>query len=280
MPSIDHVRAPAKLTRALRVVGVRDDGYHLLEAEMATIDLADELEIEDGAEGFEVVDEVAWVVGRGRMAPGPRPRRDAADLVPGAVPPGPENLVVRALATVGRRARVRLSKRVPAGAGLGGGSSDAAAVLRWAGALDPAVAAGLGADVPFCVVGGRALVGGIGELVEPLGFEAFTAVLVTPGLAVPTPEVYRAWDELGSPLGEYGNDLEPAAVVVEPRLAWWRDLISAVAGQRPRLAGSGGTWFVERDPETAGQLVVELQRAARAERGQALIVAAASTPHP
>jgi 4-diphosphocytidyl-2-C-methyl-D-erythritol kinase len=280
MPSIDHVRAPAKLTRALRVVGVRDDGYHLLEAEMATIDLADELEIEDGAEGFEVVDEVAWVVGRGRMSTGPRPRRDAADLVPGAVPPGPENLVVRALATVGRRARVRLSKRVPAGAGLGGGSSDAAAVLRWAGALDPAVAAGLGADVPFCVVGGRALVGGIGELVEPLGFEAFTAVLVTPGLAVPTPEVYRAWDELGSPLGEYGNDLEPAAVVVEPRLAWWRDLISAVAGQRPRLAGSGGTWFVERDPETAGQLVVELQRAARAERGQALIVAAASTPHP
>jgi len=139
------------------------------------------------------VDEVAWVVGRGRMSTGPRPRRDAADLVPGAVPPGPENLVVRALATVGRRARVRLSKRVPAGAGLGGGSSDAAAVLRWAGALDPAVAAGLGADVPFCVVGGRALVGGIGELVEPLGFEAFTAVLVTPGLAVPTPEVYRAW---------------------------------------------------------------------------------------
>ena len=280
MPSIDHVRAPAKLTRALRVVGVRDDGYHLLEAEMATIDLADELEIEDGAEGFEVVDEVAWVVGRGRMSTGPRPRRDAADLVPGAVPPGPENLVVRALATVGRRARVRLAKRVPAGAGRGGGSSDAAAVLRWAGARDPAVAAGLGADVPFCVVGGRALVGGIGELVEPLGFEAFTAVLVTPGLAVPTPEVYRAWDELGSPLGEYGNDLEPAAVVVEPRLAWWRDLISAVAGQRPRLAGSGGTWFVERDPETAGQLVVELQRAARAERGQALIVAAASTPHP
>jgi 4-diphosphocytidyl-2-C-methyl-D-erythritol kinase len=280
MPSIDHVRAPAKLTRALRVVGVRDDGYHLLETEMATIDLADELEIEDGADGFEVVDEVAWVVGRGRTSTGPRPRRDAADLAPGAVPPGPENLVLRALATVGRRARVRLSKHVPAGAGLGGGSADAAAVLRWAGALDPAVAAGLGADVPFCVVGGRALVGGIGELVEPLGFEAFTAVLVTPGLSVPTPEVYRAWDELGGPLGEHGNDLEPAAVVVEPRLARWRDLVSAVAGERPRLAGSGGTWFLERDPETAGQLVVELQRAARAERGQALIVAAASTPHP
>jgi 4-diphosphocytidyl-2-C-methyl-D-erythritol kinase len=129
-------------------------------------------------------------------------------------------------------------------------------------------------------VGGRALVRGIGELVEPLGFEAFTAVLVTPALAVSTPDVYRAWDELGGPIGEHGNDLEPAAVVVEPRLAWWQDLISAVAGERPRLAGSGGTWYLERDPEVAAQLAVELQDAVRAERGQALVVAAASTAHP
>jgi 4-diphosphocytidyl-2-C-methyl-D-erythritol kinase len=278
MSSIDHVRAPAKLTRSLRVVGVRHDGYHLLEAEMATIDLADELEIEDGADGLEVVDEVGWVLGDRPLSVGRR--RHVADPAPDAVPLGMENLVVRALATVGRRARVRLRKRVPAGAGLGGGSSDAAAVLRWAGVLDPAVAAALGADVPFCVVGGRALVRGIGELVEPLGFEAFTAVLVTPALAVSTPDVYRAWDELGGPIGEHGNDLEPAAVVVEPRLAWWRDLISAVAGERPRLAGSGGTWYLERDPEVAAQLAVELQDAVRAERGQALVVAAASTAHP
>ena len=118
---------------------------------------------------------------------------------------------------------MRLVKRIPAGAGLGGGSADAAAVLRWAGVLDPAVAAGLGADVPFCVVGGRALVTGIGEVVEPLGFEAFTAVLVTPALTVSTPEVYRAWDALGGPTGEHGNDLEPPPLVVEPRLGWWRD---------------------------------------------------------
>ena len=187
MPSTDHLLAPAKLTRSLRVVGVRRDGYHLLEAEMATIDLADELEIEDGGDGLEIVDEVAWVRGDGQAA-------DRRGLVPGAVPLGQENLVVRALSIVGRRARVRLLKRVPAGAGLGGGSSDAAAVLRWAGALDPAVAARLGADVPFCVVGGRALVTGIGEVVEPLAFEAFTAVLLTPALAVSTLEVYRAWD--------------------------------------------------------------------------------------
>ncbi len=278
MPSIVHVRAPAKLTRALRVVGVRPDGYHLLDAEMATVGLEDELEIEDGADGLEVVDEVAWVLADG-LSSGGRPdgfvHRGRA-----TVPRGAENLVTRALAAAGRRARVRLSKRVPAGAGLGGGSSDAAAVLRWAGALDPAVAVGLGADVPFCVVGGRALVSGVGELVEPLAFEAFTAVLVTPALVVPTPEVYAAWDALGGPVGEHGNDLEPAALVVEPRLAWWRDLIRAVAGDRPRLAGSGGTWYLERDAQAAARLVTELQGAVRAEQRKALVVAAASTAHP
>jgi len=245
---------------------------------MVTIDLADDLEIEDGADGFELVDEVAWADGDGSSSTGQR--RDAAGPAPDAVPRGPENLVVRALAATGRHARVRLRKRVPAGAGLGGGSADAAAVLRWAGVLDPAVAVSLGADVPFCVVGGRALVSGIGELVEPLGFEAFTAVLVTPSLAVSTRDVYRAWDALGGPVGEHGNDLEPAAVVVEPRLAWWRDLICAVAGDRPRLAGSGGTWYLERDAKVAEQLVVELRAAVRAERGRTLVVAAASTAHP
>jgi 4-diphosphocytidyl-2-C-methyl-D-erythritol kinase len=153
-------------------------------------------------------------------------------------------------------------------------------VLRWAGALDPAIAAGLGADVPFCVVGGKALVSGIGERVEPLDFEPFTAVLVTPALVVPTPAVYRAWDALGGPVGEHGNDLEPAALVFEPRLAWWRDLFSAVAGERPRLAGSGGTWYLERDLEASGRLVVELTAAVLAEHERALVVAAASIPAP
>jgi len=269
MPPVDHLRAPAKLTRALRVVGVRPDGYHLLEAEMATIDLADELEIEEGSDGLEVVDEVAWVGGDSSQTGAAR----------SPFPLGRENLVSRALAAVDRRARVRLLKRVPAGAGLGGGSSDAAAVLRWAGALDPAVAVGLGADVPFCVVGGRALVRGVGELVEPLAFEAFTAVLVTPALTVSTPAVYRAWDVLGGPTGEHGNDLEQAAFVVEPRLRWWRDMITAVAGCEPRLAGSGGTWYLESDPEVAEHLAAELQGAVRAEHVQGLVVASSSTAH-
>lgn len=268
MSPVDRLRAPAKLTRALRVVGVRDDGHHLLEAEMATVDLADELEVEEATEGLEIVDEVAWVVG---TDPGP-------PAGPVEVPLGPENIVLRALVACGRRARVRLLKRIPTGAGLGGGSADAAAVLRWAGALDPALAASLGADVPFCVVGGRALVSGIGEVVEPLGFEAFTAVLVTPSLSVSTSRVYRAWDALGCPNGQNGNDLEPAALVVEPRLAWWRDLVSGIAGEPPRLAGSGGTWFLERDAKAAGHLVAQIRDAVRAEQACGLVTAVASTP--
>ena len=188
MPPVDHLRAPAKLTRSLRVVGVRDDGYHLLEAEMVTMDLADELEIEDGGDGLEVLDEVAWLLGDGAL---PAERR-----APASVPPGPENLVARALVLVGRQARVRLRKRVPAGAGLGGGSADAAAVLRWAGVARSADRRRPGRR--RAVLRRRRQGAGdaaIGELVEPLAHEAFTAVLVTPALAVSTLEVYRAWDD-------------------------------------------------------------------------------------
>jgi len=282
MPKVDRLQARAKLTRTLRVVGTRDDGYHELEAEMVTLDLADEIELETDAEGFEVVDEVAWVGDPGAAGSGPGGSAFAtgrASSLRQAAPLGRDNLVVRALESVGRQARVRLVKRIPSGAGLGGGSADAAAVLRWAGVLDPELAAGLGADVPFCVVGGRALVSGIGEAVEPLGFEAVTAVLVTPALVVSTPDVYRAWDDLGGPAGDYGNDLEPAALLVEPRLGWWRDLVSDIAGERPRLAGSGGTWFLEGNQDVVERLVRQIQNAVRAEQcGRALVVAAVSVP--
>jgi 4-diphosphocytidyl-2-C-methyl-D-erythritol kinase len=71
--------------------------------------------------------------------------------------------------------------------------------------------------------------------------------LVTPPLAVPTVAAFRAWDALGAPRGDNGNDLEPAALVVEPGLARWRDRIREATGQRPVLAGSGSTWFVAGD---------------------------------
>lgn len=216
--------AHAKLTTSLRVIARRPDGFHLIDAEMVTLELADELHFSEG-EGLDVVDEVGAAL---------------------AVPTDDSNLVRRALAAVGRKAHVRLVKRIPAGGGLGGGSADAAAVLRWAGRGDDlALAASLGADVPFCLRGGRARVTGVGEIVEPLPLEDRTFTVLTPPFGVSTPAVYGMWDEMGGPSGDGANDLEPAALAVEPRLREWRDAFEAEAGCRPVLAGSGSTWFVE-----------------------------------
>jgi 4-diphosphocytidyl-2-C-methyl-D-erythritol kinase len=227
----DLALAPAKLTRSLRVVGVRDDGLHLIDAEMVTLDLADELRFDPG-DGLEV---------------------DGADP---AVPLDDSNLVRRALDAVGRSAHVRLRKRIPSGAGLGGGSSDAAAVLRWAGCADLAIAAALGADVPFCLVGGRARVRGIGEQVESLAPIDLVLTLLTPPIHCSTADVYRAWDDLGGPTADGPNDLEPAALAVAPELAPWRDRLQAATGQVPVLAGSGSTWFVVGAHPGPGHLVV------------------------
>ena len=87
---------------------------------------------------------------------------------------------------------------------------------------------------------------GIGEIVEPLPHVERTITLVIPPLAVSTPAAYRAWDELGGPTGDGPNDLEAAALTVEPRLRWWRDAIAERIGEPPVLAGSGATWFTER----------------------------------
>ena len=247
--------APAKLTLSLRITGRRADGLHLIDAEMISLDLVDTLEFGIG-HGLVVVDDVA---GHGS---------------PLVVATGPDNLVHRALAAVGRRADVRLTKRIPAGAGLGGGSADAAAVLRWAGlhgytADELAVAARLGADVPFCLRGGRARVTGIGEVIEERPCQsAVPFTLLTPPLAVSTAEAYRAWDEMGGPTADGPNDLESAALAVEPRLAEWRDRLGDASGQEPVLAGSGSTWWVPGAyPDVAGAVVVRSacppQRAAR-----------------
>ena len=237
--------APAKLTLSLRITGRRPDGYHLIEAEMVTLDLADRLVVEPG-DGLIVTDAGAGITVDPESPPG----------APG-VSAGGDNLVARALGLVGRRAQVTLDKSIPAGAGLGGGSADAAAILRWAGFDDERRAAELGADVAFCLRGGRARVGGIGEIIEPLDFEPRTFTLLTPPFGCSTASVYRAWDELGGPAGPAGNDLEPAALVVEPRLAEFRDALAAATGQRPRLAGSGSTWFVEGSYPAPGRRVAQ-----------------------
>ena len=139
--------AHAKLALTLRITGVRDDGYHLIDAEMVSLEWADTLTIDRDGEG---------ITADGPFAAG--------------MPLDDRNLVAKALRLADRSAAVHLHKAIPHGAGLGGGSSDAAAVLRWAGYTDVVGASRVGADVSFCLVGGRARVRGIGELVKPLEF--------------------------------------------------------------------------------------------------------------
>ena len=260
--------APAKLTLRLRITGTRADGYHFIDAEMVTLDLCDEIIVHPSSQpSVEIV-------------PAPAAHDPAATMPEWDIPADGSNLVIRALELAGRTAHVEVRKRIPPGAGLGGGSADAAAVLRWANRMTavetadaaaadstsppqapatviPQQAAALGADVAFCLVGGRARVTGIGEHIEPLPFRDQPFLLWTPPLQVDTAAVYRTWDELGGPAGDQSNDLEPAAVALHPELAAWRDELARIFGRRPQLAGSGGTWFIPapfgaRVPEPAG----------------------------
>jgi 4-diphosphocytidyl-2-C-methyl-D-erythritol kinase len=235
--------APAKLTVSLRIVGVRDDGYHLIDAEMVTLDLVDTLFVSAG-DGLEIVDETN---GDSTMS----------------FDDGDDNLVRRALRLCERQAHVRVHKRIRAGAGLGGGSADAAAILRWAGFADLVAAASIGTDVAFCLTGGRGHVQGVGEIVESLPFAVRTYTLLTPPFGCSTPAVYAKWDALGGPTGANGNDLEPAALGVEPRLEVYRDALAAASGRRPRLAGSGSTWFVEGAFPGGGRVVTRAVPASR-----------------
>ena len=216
------LQAAAKLTLSLRVTGVRPDGFHLIDAEMVSLELSDTVEVDDAP--------VSSLSVSGPFADG--------------VPTDGSNLVMKALGLAGRTARVHVTKNIPNGGGLGGGSADAAAVLRWAGFDDLAAAARVGADIAFCMVGGRARVTGIGEIVEPLAHEPRAVTLVIPPLHVSTPAVYRTWDRLGGPTTHPVNHLTEAAIATEPGLAVWQERIRQASGQEPVLAGSGATWFL------------------------------------
>ncbi len=175
------VNASAKVNLTLEVLGKRPDGYHEIATVMQAVDLSDQVVLEDA---------------RSLML-----ETDAA-----GVPTGADNLVMRAAALlreaagVDRGARIRLAKRIPVAAGLGGGSSDAAATLwglnrlwgvRWGGERLSELAVGLGMDVPFFLGRGRALATGRGERIERLpGGGAYALVLVNPNIALPTREVY------------------------------------------------------------------------------------------
>jgi 4-diphosphocytidyl-2-C-methyl-D-erythritol kinase len=262
--AVRRIRAHAKVNLGLRVLGRRADGYHELRTCMHAIALHDLLEVES--------------------AGGPSTLVLLHDLEPG-VPPGlpvaagDDNLVLRAARAFAARvpgargARFTLHKRVPAGAGLGGGSSDAAAALRSlndaagrpldAAALHEA-ARGLGADVPFFLRGGTQWASGIGDVLTPVASAPhWHFLLLVPPFGTSTADVYRTLAaELTMPLApasirasdtqssagwtvpeDWSNDLEQAARRCAPELGALLDRTRAMVGAGVQMSGSGSCLF-------------------------------------
>lgn len=244
-----RLEAPAKLNLGLRVTGRRADGRHELDGLFVLLDLADRLLLLPGCSGLRVE-------GRG-IADLPLDRRNLAwrGLVAGLG--GEPDLACLAL-----------EKRIPAAAGLGGGSSDAAAAWRlgraWrglpgdAGESELRALAEIGADVPFFASGfAAARAGGIGERLTPVAAEARHAVLVLPPFGLSTAAVFAELrpDEWGTA----DNDLLAPACRLRPELS---DLVEIVrrAGGEPRLTGSGSTIFsLTDDPDRAAVLGASLR---------------------
>ncbi len=245
----------------------RMDGYHEVNAEMVSLDLADELEVEPAdVTSVEVIARVSRTADKSftdnNTATENMGGKNMGDIYIGDVGLPNDNLVKRALDMVGMSAAVKIRKAIPAGAGLGGGSSNAAVILRWAKMQNPDlagadiltaenIAKNIGADVVFCLSGGRAKVSGMGEVVEPLDFVEATYTILIPPFGCATAEVYKVWDGLDADLktGIGKNDLEAAALKVAPALSSWRDYLGELSGTQPHLAGSGSTWFVEGEFE-------------------------------
>lgn len=262
------LRAPAKVNLGLRILGRRPDGYHRIESVFVPLDLADEFSL--------------------RLVPGGRgcfPLELEGETE--GVPKDASNLAARAangfLETARLRygVRLRLRKRIPVGAGLGGGSSDAGSVLRalrgrFPGALTQAqlerLALSLGADVPFFLSPRPARVGGIGERIEAIGaLRPLALLLATTGPPLATQDVYSAYDAERGALtrqqggltmpclsafrgGEGGlrieklrrllvNDLEAAACALRPAIGRLRRQVEARGALAVGMSGSGPTVF-------------------------------------
>lgn len=246
-----RLEAPAKLNLSLRIVGRRSDGLHELDSHFVLLELADRLLLLPGCSGLRVEGEGA-----------------------GDLPLGAENLAWQGLA-VGlggspELACLALEKRIPAAAGLGGGSSDAAAAWRlgraWIGSRqeptpgEVAALATIGADVPFfaaCAAAAR--VTGIGEAIARLEPVAREVVLVHPPFGLSTRDVFaelrpQEW-------GSAENDLLAPARRLRPELDALFAMVADAGGQ-PRLTGSGPTIFhLADDPESAAAVADRLTRA-------------------
>lgn len=236
--------APAKINLTLHVTGQRADGYHLLDSLVVFADMGDQLTFEPGSELSLSVS--------GEFAAG--------------VPADYRNLVWQAAEAMGWTGHIDLNKALPHGGGIGGGSSDAAATL-WALAgqgvgIPDDVPISLGADVPVCVMAQAARMQGIGERVTPVALPPLPALLVNPGVPVPTGPVFGALalrenppmpDELpefetsedcAEWLSAQRNDLEIPAMGIAREIEFLLDELRLTnRALLARMSGSGSTCF-------------------------------------
>jgi 4-diphosphocytidyl-2-C-methyl-D-erythritol kinase len=245
----------AKLNLALHVRGREADGYHRIETIFAFCEEGDRLEVREG-EGLSL---------------------DVAGPFGHELSSGEDNLAMLAARRLaerfgqGRGAALVLEKRLPVSAGLGGGSADAAAVIRllcrWWGIAPGeeellALAGELGADVPACLASRTARGEGRGDRLLPWADETLagrSVLLVNPGTPLSTAAVFRTWE--GEDMGPLGgldgsrNDLEPPAIGIVPEIA---DLLAALSDARlARMSGSGATCFGLYDSESARDSAAE-----------------------
>lgn len=262
--------APAKLNLDLRIGSPDAGGMHPLHSLVQEIDWCDLLAVEEGDE-------------------------DGLEVRGAELPEGGENLVWKAVQALHLGSRpslhIRLDKQIAVAAGLGGGSSDAAAALRAVADLTRLgqetvgkAAAAVGADVPFFLVGGTARMEGYGEVLTPLPLlEEVCFGVVVPPFQLSTAQVYRRWDELEGPIGEetsarhlppllrpggeVRNDLTPAALDLLPELGDWMDDVAASWGRPVFMTGSGPAcfaYFLDEDEAASALGTVRDQRAGRA----------------
>ena len=232
--------APAKLNLALHVTGRRADGYHLLDSLVAFAGMGDRVMLE----------------------PGPLSLRIDGPFAAGLSTEN--NLCLHAARLAGGEAAIRLTKNLPVASGIGGGSADAAAVLRGLarmGQTMPPHPERLGADVPVCIGSRPARMQGVGEIVTPLPpLPAIPLVLVNPGVAVSTPQVFAAMErrendplppippftglaDLADWLAATRNDLEAPAQAIAPLIGQVLKALRATGAAFARMSGSGATCF-------------------------------------
>ena len=262
------IRAPAKLNLSLAVLERRADGFHEIESLMVPVDLADTLSVAaGGTPGIRLAVRFA-----GPLAT-PRGRVLARD-----VPADATNLVVRAAAALAAEAGIEpaldidLAKCIPSGAGLGGGSSDAAAVLvaaaeawglDWPRERLAAIGARIGSDVPWFFAGGAAVAAGRGERIDAVApLDSLFAVIACPPAGLSTAAVYQACTPSRARAGEaaalaaalaagdlraalplLANDLEPPARSLAPEVDLLLADLAWAGGLCPRLTGSGSACF-------------------------------------